>query len=121
MDDILLCPVCSNKLRNVNLPQHYLRFLDKKADFIERSCAKGYNHSLLFFTDETTKKVDWLKMSLSPTYSRFIEINYFLGKSRIICSRDERSDYLEIGKVLDPDFPSLQMLTEKVKLLLVFS
>ena len=71
--------------------------------------------------DEATGKIDLLKLSLSPQYSRFIEINYVLGKSRISCMKNSQPDYIEIEKILEPDFPDLTKLREKVSLYVIFS
>lgn len=121
MDDTLTCPVCGNRLRNIRLPNRYFQMLDKKANFIERTCTLGHNHALQFFTDEGTGEVDLLKISLTSQGTRFVEINYVLGISRISCLKNGETYYLEIEKVLEPDFPNLTKLKEKVGIFVVFS
>jgi hypothetical protein len=79
------------------------------------------NHSLMLFADKATKKVDFLKLSLNPKYSRFLEIDYVNQKCRINCMKDQKSDYIEIDKMLHPDFPDLVKLKEIVNLYVVFS
>jgi len=121
MEDTLACPICGTKLRNNRLLGEFMHVLGKKSNFVERSCSTQFGHSLQFFVDEATGKIDLLKLSLSPQYSRFIEINYVLGKSRISCMKNSQPDYIEIEKILEPDFPDLTKLREKVSLYVIFS
>jgi hypothetical protein len=102
------------------MPKTLMHVLNKKSDFIERTCTLGHNHSLRFFVDEATGKVDLLKMSLTPQ-SRFVEINYVLGNSRISCWKEGEPYYIEIERVLDADFPNLTKLRDKVSLYVIFS
>lgn len=73
------------------------------------------------WTDKATKKVDLLKLSLSPKYSRFLEIDYVNQKCRIICTKDGEHEYIDIPKMVEPDFPDLVKLKEKISLYIVFS
>jgi len=75
----------------------------------------------MLFADKATKKVDFLKLSLNPKYSRFLEIDYVNQKCRINCMKDQKSDYIEIDKMLYPDFPLLCELKKIVSLYVVFS
>ena len=120
MDDVLFCPVCGNRLRNINTDR-YLQILDKETSFIERTCTQGQNHSLRFFVDGMTGKVDLLKVSLNPQYTRFIRINYIKQKCRISCLVRGVAEYIEINKLLEPDFPDLSKLKERVSLFVIFS
>ena len=119
MDDTTQCPICQNKFRNIkkNGPLHAI---GKNGNYIERTCT-GMNHSLQLFTNTRTKKVDFLKLSLNPKYSRFLEIDYHNQKCRIACYKDGKPEYLEIDKMLNPDFPDLIKLREIVALYILFS
>jgi hypothetical protein len=121
MDDTLACPICGNKLKNIRLPNNFLHNVNKTANYITRTCSEGMNHSVLFFLDEDTKQVDYLKLSLNPKYSRYVEIDFFNQKCRIACLKDSKPFYIEIPKMLQPDFPLLTKLKERVSLYITFS
>lgn len=121
MDDVLNCPVCGNKLRNHNLLNKRLPFLDEVGNFVERNCTLGHNHSLQMFVDLATNKVVYLKLSLNHLYSRFVEINFVTEKCRILCMKDCECQYIDIDKLIEPDFPDLTKLKERVSLYVVFS
>lgn len=121
MEDTLLCPICGSKLRNNHLHNQFMPILGKTATFVERSCSLQHNHSIRFLVDAATGKIDFLRLPLNPQCSRFIEINYHLNKSRISCWKDNKPDYLEIDKTLEPDFPDLTKLRDKVETYVLFS
>lgn len=121
MDDILSCPICGNKLRNVKTPNKFLHTAGKTSDYIERTCVHGRNHAIQFFTDEATNQVDFLKISLNPKYSRYLEINYVNKTCRISCMKAGKTEYIDIEKMIEPDFPDLIKLKERVALYVVFS
>lgn len=120
MDDILHCPICGNKLRTSHLTNKLLHPTGKTANYAERVCADGYNHVVVVSTDKATKKVDLFKFSID-SYARSLEIDYINQRCRIICGKAGKYEYIEIAKMLEPDFPNLEKLKERVKLLLVFS
>lgn len=119
MDDTLHCPICGNKLRNVkkNGPLHAI---GKEGNYVERTCT-GMNHVLQIFTETKTKKVDLLKLSLNPKYSRHLEIDYYNQKCRISCAKDGQYEYIPIDRMIEPDFPNLEKLKEKVAVYITFS
>jgi hypothetical protein len=121
MEDTLTCPICGKKLTNLSLKETYLAMLDKKSDFTQRTCTKGLNHNFQLLTDKTTGKVDWIKLALTPQYSRWVEINYITGKSRIACLKEGKPEYLDIDRQLEPDFPDLAKLKEKIGIYVIFS
>jgi len=122
MDDTLLCPICGNKFRNVNLINRHLYSVDKTANFVERTCSDGMNHVLQLFVDTSTGKVDFMKLSLNPKYSKYLEIDFLNQKCRINCMKDGRTvQYINIPKMLDLDFPDLIKMKERVSLYIVFS
>ena len=121
MDDTPTCPVCGNKLRTVRTKNKYLHWISKTANYAERVCSKGMNHSLQIFTDEETRQVDMLKLSLNPKYSRYLEIDFVNQKCRINCMKEGKSEYIQIPKMIEPDFPDLVKLKERVSMYVVFS
>ena len=121
MEDSPTCPICGNKLTNLRLKNSYLASMDKRANYMQRTCTKGRNHSFQNITDEGTSQVDWVKFSLNPQGTRWVEINFVTGKSRIICLKDGQPDYLDIDKQLEPDFPDLTKLREKINIYVLFS
>lgn len=120
MEDSLTCPICGTKLTNLRLNNRYLAMLDKKSNYVDRNCPTGVNHSFNHLVDENTGKVDWVKLSYEPG-KRWIEINNVTNKSRIVCMKDGVSEYIDISKQLEPDFPDLVKLKEKVSIYVLFS
>ena len=120
MDDTQVCPICGSKLRNITKMSEFVLPIAKFGDFVERICT-GPNHVIQFFTDLTTGKVDFLKVSLNYKYSRFIEINYVDQYSRVITLKNNKPEYIIVPKIIEPDFPDLNLLREKVGLFVVFS
>jgi hypothetical protein len=121
MDDVLMCPICGNKMRNNHLANKLLHSVGKTADYAERICSNQPNHVVTLYTDKETKQVDLLKISLNPKYSRFIEIDYVNQKCRITCAKDGEYEHINIPKMIEPDFPDLTKLKERVGLYVVFS
>lgn len=117
MDDTLICPICQKKLSNYAVSSR--QDLDKTSTYTERKCA-GMNHIIVLLSNKKTNKIDYIKMSLNPNYSKFIEIDFFNKKSRISCFRDGKPEHIEISKMLEPDFPQLTKLKEKVNLFVLF-
>lgn len=121
MDDVRLCPICQNKLRTKKIGYKNLTNGSKVANYIERTCTKGMNHTLQLFTDGYTNKVDLLKFSLNPRYSRFFEVDYHHSKCRIYCMKMGKPEIIEVPKMIEPDFPNLKKLIEKVAIYVIFS
>lgn len=121
MDDSLVCPICGNKLRNIKLTDKFLFPVNKTATYFERTCSAGMNHSLQMFTDEATKQVDFLKISLNPKYTRYVEIDFVNKKSRINCLKENKPYYIDIPKMVIPDFPDLNKLKQQISLYITFS
>lgn len=120
MDDTLTCPICGNRLRTKNLSDHNLYFVENKANYVERTCTTGMNHCLQLFSEDPSKKIHLLKIALNPQYSRFIEIDLLNSKSRIICFKFGKPEYINIPNLIEPDFPDLIKLKEKVALYIAF-
>lgn len=115
MDDTPLCPICRSKLKNTKR-YSFLYATNKEGMYVERVC-NGLNHSLQFYFDENTDNVDFLKVSLTPVYSRWVEIDFYNKKSRIIYYTNSERQYINLPeRVLDPDFPMLTELKAKVSL-----
>lgn len=121
MDDVLCCPICNSKLRTSHLNRKLLHPVGKTADYAERVCSGGYNHIVSLWTDKSTNTVDFLKISLNAQYSRFLEIDFINQKCRITCVKDSEYEYIEIPKMLEPDFPDLIKLKERISLYITFS
>lgn len=121
MEDVRLCPICGKKLTNQQYKQIYLAMFDKRSDYIQRTCTKGTNHSVQLMVDGYTGQVDLLKLSLNPQYTRWVEINFVTGKSKISCLKNGKPEHMEIDRALEPDFPHLIRLKAKVGIYVVFS
>jgi hypothetical protein len=120
MDDVLNCPICGTKMRTIHHKNKHLYPIEQTADYEERLCT-GPSHVIAIWFNKGTKKVDFMKLSLNPKYSRFLEIDWVHEKCRITCVRDGEYEYIEIPKMIEPDFPDLTKLKEKVNLYVVFS
>jgi hypothetical protein len=118
MDNTSSCPICEKKLSSTNALNK--DNLDKTTTYTERKCA-SMNHSIILLINDKTDKVDFIKMSLNPKYSRFIEIDFYNNKCRINCLKNGKPEYINIPKMIVPDFPELIKLKEKVGLFITFS
>ena len=117
MQDTLNCPICQHKLQNIRT---YRDFQQPGTNshyqlYIERKC-NGLNHTLMFFVNNETRLVDFVKVSLNPYYSRFFEINFIQESCRIAYMKESVPTYIEVPKILDLDFPHLTKLKEKIEL-----
>lgn len=121
MDDTLNCPICGKKMRAINRDDRLIFPIGKQADFIERLCIQGLEHSIQMFVDKVTKRIDFISLSLNPKNSRYIEIDLLNKKCRISCMKNSVAEYIEIPKMIYPDFPKLEKLKEKVSLYVIFS
>ncbi len=121
MDDTLTCPICGLRMRTINLDGKYLNATQKTADYTQRICNKGMNHTLSLFADKSNNQVDFISFSLNPKYSRSIEIDFLNQKCRISCMKNGEAEYIEIPKMIIPDFPHLTKLKERIGLYVVFS
>lgn len=120
MNDISHCPICNNKLRTTRSQRH-LFLIGKTANWAERICPVGTNHFIQIFTDEDTNEVNFIKVSLDHKYSKFIEVDFYNKKNRISCMKEGKPEYLEIPRLMDLDFPTLEKLKERVALYVIFS
>lgn len=120
MEDTTACPICEKKMRTVKVEDMYLPPVGKIGSFFERTCS-GPNHSVQFYTNESTKLVDMLKFSLDPKYKRYLEIDYINRRCRIYCMKDGEAKYIHIPKMVEPDFPNLEKLKEKISMYVIFS
>lgn len=120
MDDVLNCPICDSKLKTSHHKNKLLHPIDQTADYAERIC-NGHNHIIAIWVNKATKKVDFMKLSLNSKYSRFLEIDWVNQKCRITCAKDNEYEYINIPKMIEPDFPNLTKLKEKVSLYITFS
>lgn len=119
MDDTLYCPVCGNKLKTNHHKKKILHAINKTANYAERVCSDGHNHIVDVWVDKATKKVDLLRLSIK--YSRIFEVDYVNQKCRIVSVKDGEYQYIDIPKIIEPDFPDLEKLKERVKLYILFS
>lgn len=119
MQDTKKCLVCGNRLSTIRMKNKHLHWVGKTANYAERVCSKGVNHFLQLFVDESTKTVDMLTVSIQ--YSRHFRIDFINGKCRVVCLKENQPEYIEIPKMIEPDFPDLVRVKEKVAMYVVFS
>ena len=121
MRDVFHCPICFHQLKSTKSKLKKLSYINKTAHYIQRSC--GTNpHCLLFYTDKTTGKIDWLSFFPISDYSTNLEIDYINKISTIKSFKNSKEILkIELNEVLIPDFPKLEKLKQKIETLIVFS
>lgn len=119
MDDTLICPICGDKLKNTK--NHKNLFIGKFANIIKRHCANGMNHIITLYSDTSVNKVDFLRVSLEPNYSKIIEIDFHNQKSKILLYKNGLSQTMHLQKIFEPDFPALENLRKQVNLFILLS
>lgn len=120
MDDTPVCPICGVKFRNIHLSNKLIPYIGKQSNFTERTC-NGMNHVIQIYADIKTQKVDLIKLSLNHKYSRYLEIDFLNQKCRISCMKDSKAEYIEIPKMIIPDFPGLEKLKTRISLYVMLS
>lgn len=122
MEDTLLCPICKNKLRSLKTLDKYLHPIEKISDFYERTCVSAVNHSLQFFVDPESKKIDYLRFSFKPYDGLYIESNFLSGTCNIVCFKENViKSIITLPKMIELDFPDLVKTREKLSLYVTFS
>ena len=119
MQDILTCPICGDKLRSIKR-KNKIFDLNQNAYYVERLCIQHINHFIQFFVDEESNKVDLINISLSSNRSRFVRINFYKNISKVQSNFPLLNEVV-IPKIIEPDFPDLIMLKDKIKLYVTFS
>lgn len=112
--DTTCCPICLDKMSNLNLRDTYLHAVDNTSDYIRRTCAKNLSHVLQIFTDKKSKDIHLLKVSLNNKCDRIILIDYLNSKSTIVCNKMGKSKNIDIPKVLNIDFPNMLVIKQIV-------
>lgn len=119
MQDTLCCPICGDRMRSKK-EQAYSLILKKDSNFIERTCT-GINHCIQLVVDLCSKEIDFIKLSLTRDYSKFVLIDFVNNKSNIMCMKKGVKQSFEIHKAVVPDFPELKELKRIIDLYIVFS
>ncbi len=120
MDDISHCPICRSKLKNQYLEDYFLWFCNKSDTYIQKTCL-NLNHSLQLFTN-SSNSVDLLKISLTPNFSQYIQIDFVNNISRleIFSPKSKTRENILIPEALIPDFPDCSVLKDKINSILLF-
>lgn len=119
MEDFSICPICGKKLSVIKL-NRFIKFIDKTSCFLDKKCV-GVNHFFQIFIDQVTKKIDYMKFSLYPTYSQYVHINFIKQYSNIYIYKNGEHFKINIPRIIDPDFPNLIGIKEKINKLLLLS
>jgi transcription elongation factor Elf1 len=116
MKDTKHCPICNLKLLNSN---KQIDPITKKLRYVRRIC-NGTNHFFQMHVDAILNRVDMLRVSLDPYYSKSLEVYYTANKSCIIYAKNSVEEVIKIDRILDIDFPDMLKLKEKVDTYLIF-
>jgi hypothetical protein len=121
MQEIFACPICGDSLRCKKYKNHTIPFIHKTADYKEKTCT-GTNHCIQILVDDSSKMVDLLKISLNPEYNRFVFLDYVNNKCKVVCLKNNVIvSEIDVPKMIEPDFPNLIRLKEKVSVFIIFS
>lgn len=104
MKDNNNCLVCNSGLQKIHLTKN----------IIEKLCTNSYSHSFYLISNKSNKDILYFKFSLNPYFTRFLEVDYRIGQS-VICDRDKR---ILVSRILEPDFPCLDILNNQLDLFL---
>lgn len=117
MHDSLFCPICFQHLKSAK--PRLIKLSGKSAHYIYRYCLRT-SHSLSFYTDKVSGKIDFLKFCPTNDYSTVIEIDYIKDNSIVKCMRNgvERSSF-ELNEAVEPDFPTLEDLKNTIETLIL--
>ena len=115
------CPICGDFMRGIRNKNKTLHFLNKTSDYTERTC-NGINHCLQIYINNNTNQVDLLKISLTHKYDQFIFIDFYNQKCEIVGYKNNKETIsISVPKMIEPDFPDLKILKERVSTLITFS
>jgi hypothetical protein len=81
----------------------------------------GHGHVLVIWTDKKTKQVDFLRVTLTPSFSRIVEIDFVNSRSDILCKSENGFQKINIERLLVPDFPDLVELKRITNLFMVMA
>jgi hypothetical protein len=131
MQGTFSCPICSKRLRTLNrltynkatltsMPLKCSQLPYTTYNYSERICT-GNNHVLQMFVDISNNTVDLLKISLNNFYNRYIFIDYVNSKIKILSYNNVFCKEICLDQLIEPDFPLLTKLKEKVSYYITFS
>ena len=118
MDDSQICPICGVKFRNLYLKNYQIS--NKTADFVERTCSQSMNHIIQFYADQSTNQIDYIKLNINPRYTVILELDFINKKSIMSFWKSGACEYVHVPKIIEPDFPLLNDLREKINMYTVF-
>ena len=108
MENVENCPICQEKLKESQF-----------FNFIEKSCYNGYGHWLTLLIDSNSLKVINARFCLDVNGSKIISISFKDKKTTIqFLQNSVKYNYIELDYSLEPDFPELTKLKNKINNLL---
>lgn len=122
MNDSSACPICGIKMANSYSSSSKIYFTGyEEKNIVSRTCNKS-SHLVHMFSNTDTNKVELIKISLDADYSTYIYIDFIQNKTSILVynSLTKLTNNIYVNKILDLDFPNLDLLKSKVKLYTTF-
>jgi len=74
------------------------------------------NHFFQLFFNKSSLNVDYLRFSINPDYSIYLDLDFVNQKTRITLFEENKPSYIHLNKLLTPDFPKLIQIKKKVSL-----
>lgn len=126
MEDCSACPICNSKLKVSNKDDLYLtNKVSSKIEYYSEKVCNGTNHHIQIYVDKLTNKVGFIRFSLNPKYSKYLEIDYVNGLSTILLYLQNDKginliNTIEIPRILEIDFPDLTNLNKIISVYTTF-
>lgn len=111
-DPGIFCPICNSVLET------QASIGAKNQVLLNRRCKSAINHTFLISLVKLTKEVLSVRVSLSPDFTIFCSINFdtkIIAIDRYHDNSYDKKTFLIKDKVIEPDFPDLKNLRNKVQ------
>ncbi len=120
MIDTSVCPICFSKLDSIKRIHTHITYINNTANYYKKDCKYGY-HIFQSFLNIETNQLDYIYLSIPPYFTTFMYMDLLNNKSKIMCFKCGIPQEIHVPGIIQPDFPSLIKLREKVSKYVLFS